>query len=718
MNENTAGLNSGHPPEDLKITLAAAITTCARLQGKPIDRLRLHDAINECQTEIDRLSSSDISEECLDIAARVTLASGVPEIERLSSLDPARIPCVVHVPGMGFGVALGMTPAQEWLINLVDQRIKLPAGQNVSGVRFAYPTSSETLNHKPVFKLLKKLFTDQKQLLWEACGASVLINLLALFTSVYSMQVYDRVIPTQGYATLIVLTFAVVLGMGFDFLLKIVRSHLMKHLSTNVDKSLSRTMFGRLLQIRLDVLPPSVGSLSAQIRGYETIRNFLSASTFYFFVDVPFAIVFVLLIAIIGVPIIAIIPFIVLLVSLLIGFALKETIDNHAKQGTASGNKKTGLLVEAIEGIETIKSGGSTWGVLSKWIDVNADAMFHDNELKHVSELSSHISAVMQQVSYVGLIAVGAYMAAEGHMTMGALIACSILSGRALAPLAQIPNIMVQAAHSLAALQLLEKFYQLDVDNHGVERPLVPEKIKGSYILERVRFAYGGSPKGLQINSLIIQPGEKIGVIGPVGSGKSTLVRLLTGMYIPNEGRILLDGLDISQIAKESLSGRIGYVQQDQRLFSGTLRENLLAGMIDPGDDIVRQIAEKTGLLHAVSAHPQGLNLPITEGGKGLSGGQRQQLAFTKLLLRNPDVWLLDEPTASMDGATEEACLKALREQIKPENTLVLVTHKPGMLALVNRVIFVMNNQIVLDGPRDDILARLSGNSPKPAAAG
>lgn len=702
----------------LKVALTAAIATCARQLGKPVDRLRLHDAINSHSTELEQASELLDAEVMLNLAAEVSKASGVPSVELIPDLDPARLPCMVYLNEVGFGVVLGCTPKQEWVIATADRMINVPIAPGISGLRFIFPAQSDLLIEKPVFNLFKRLFIERKTVLVEACVASVFINLIALFTSIYSMQVYDRVIPTQGYSTLAVLTFAVLIAMVFDLLLKLARSHLMKYLAADVDKPLSRAMFARLLQVRLDVLPASVGSLSAQIRGYETIRGFLSATTFYFFVDLPFAVFFIALIAIIGVPLIAIIPFLVLLLSLLIGGVLQGKITEHAKNGMDSGNRKTGLLVEAIEGAETIKSGGSSWGALSKWIDVNADAVFHENELKHVSELTTHISALMQQISYVGLVALGAYVSAEGHMTMGALIACSILSGRALMPLAQIPNVMVQAAHSIAALKLLEKFYQLEIDNHGVERPLVPENVKGEYFLERVRFSYSGSPKGLQINSLVIRPGEKIGVIGPVGSGKSTLLRLLSGMYLPKEGRILLDGLDVSQISRPSLADRIGYIQQDQRLFSGSLRENLVFGMQDPGDEQIRAAAEKTGLLNVIAGHPQGLNLQIAEGGKGLSGGQRQQLAFTRLLLKMPDVWLLDEPTASMDALTEGACLKAMVESITDQNTMLLVTHKPTMLNLVSRIILVVNNQIVMDGPRDEVLARLSTNTqnaPSPA---
>lgn len=291
---------------------------------------------------------------------------------------------------------------------------------------------------------------------------------------------------------------------------------------------------------------------------------------------------------------------------------------------------------------------------------------------------------------------------------MGSLIACSILSGRALSPVAQIPGLIVQAAHSKASLDMLEKVFALETDNHDIDRPLIPGSMLGQFDLERVRFAYPGAPKGLAIQSLKINPGEKVGVIGPIGAGKSTLLRLLSGMYRANEGRVLLDSLDIDQISRAFLGDKIGYLQQDHRLFSGTLRENLLIGIPDPGDDVIKKAAETSGLLSVISGHPKGLDLPIAEGGKGLSGGQRQLVAFTRLLISQPAVWLLDEPTASMDTATEARCMQVLQQTVKPEDTLVLVTHKTNLLSLVNRLIVIANHQIVMDGPRDEIIQRLS----------
>lgn len=715
-------INTSSPPDtsvpqhiDLAMLAAWAINAATRVQGKEVDRLRLHDAINKNKSALNLLYEQ-VSDGTVDLSPMAWQAvikslandSGINNVEIFDAPDPARLPVISWIAGQGWGIVRSLSAQNTWVIEQNGRIFQLPAENSLPCVRLAFDLETKSLTDKPVFRLFIKEFKAQKKIFVEAGIASVILNLLALVTSLYSMQVYDRVIPTQGYSTLAVLTLGVAIALIFDIIIKISRSHLMEHAVIKMDGHLSRAIFGRLLNIRMDQLPTSVGSLSAQVRGYETIRSFLSSSTFYVFIDAPFGIFFIVMIAIIGSPIAALVPLFFLIISIAFGLVMRSKIDAHAAQSTDANNKKTGLLVEAIEGAETIKSGAGSWNVLSKWIDTTQVAMHHEMSLKQISEKSSHVSAMLQQASYVGLIAVGAYLAAEGHMTMGALIACSILSGRALAPVTQIPGLIVQAAHSKAALNLLEQMFSLEVDNHEVDRPLIPQQLSGNYTLERVRFAYPASPDALVIPGLKIKSGEKIGILGPVGSGKSTLLRLLSGMYRPSEGRVLLDDLDIDQISRHFLGERIGYLQQDHRLFAGTLRENLLIGVVDPGDEAIKIAATRSGLLTAISKHPKGLELPIAEGGKGLSGGQRQLVAFTRLLISHPHIWLLDEPTASMDSLTEERCKAVLHAELKPEDTLILVTHKPNLLSLVDRLVVIVNHQIFMDGSRDEILKRLA----------
>ncbi len=686
------------------MALSSIVNSCSRLHGKSVDRLLLHHAISKHESLLSQTNEANWR----DHLKLIVLEAGVEAVVLQDQPDPARLPVITWLPDKGWVLVRAESPTGDWLIESNGGGVQKISAGPLAVARLIFSEGDSGGSKNQVRDLFKRAFLAHKRIFLEGAVAGLFINLLALGASLYSMQVYDRVIPTQGYATLGVLTLGVFFAIVFEMLFKVIRSYLMEHAVTDIDSRLSRDIFSRLLQIRLDQLPGTVGSLSSQLRSYETIRAFLSSTTFYLLIDAPFGIIFVLLIAIIGGPLVSLVPLVVLVFSIAIGITLRKKMDYHAKHVTDATNLKSGLLVEAIEGAETIKAGGGGWSVLSRWLDVIEESIEHELVNRSISEKSGYFAAVLQQLSYVGLVAVGAYFAAEGNLTMGSLIACSILSGRALAPIAQIPGLMMQRAHAKAALEGLEKVFALETDNHGIERPLLPDTIYGQYRLERVRFAYSGAPQALSIQQMFIKPGEKIGVIGHIGSGKSTLLRLLTGMYQVNEGRILLDGLDIDQISRGLLADKIGYLQQEHRLFLGTLRQNLLVGIADPGDEAIRYAAARTGLLDAITNHPKGLELMIAEGGKGLSGGQRQLVALTRLMLSHPTVWLLDEPTASMDEFTEKRCIDTLRQEVKSDHTFVLVTHKPSLLAIVNRLIVVANHQILLDGPRDQVIAQMN----------
>ena len=686
------------------LQLVWAVQRLAASQGRSLDRLQVHEARHKLDT---RLSpEKQVQWLCGQL--------GWPLASPMAAPDPARLPVLVHDATAGWLVVVAQNADGTWVAHTPSGQRDISAGtiQGQIWLRLNPPPPNSA---RPRARdMIRQAFWQYKSIILDGALATLLINVIALATSFFSMQVYDRVIPTQGLHTLWILGVGVGLAITFEFILKLVRSRVMEFAVVGLDAQLSRDIFQRLLGVRLDQLPPSVGTLAGQLRAYEGIRAFLTASTAYLLIDVPFALLFIVIIGLLATPLLLLVPLGFLIASLITGLFLRRAIERSAQASTRESNLKTGLLVEAVEGAETIKAGQGGWRFLSRWVEVTGRAIHNDLRVRHLSETGGYVTATFQQLSYVALVAVGAWLVIDGQMTMGALIACTTLSGRALAPVGMLPGLLVQYAQAKAALDGLEKVYALEADNAGIERPLLPEQLQGHYRVENVSYSYrtmghtGVTNKlALQIAKLEIKAGDKVGVLGPVGSGKSTLLRLLSGLYQPQEGRILLDGLELSHIARQRVSEQVGYLQQDHRLFEGSLRENLLIGLPDPGDQALIQAAQTTGLMALIADHPLGLELPISEGGKGLSGGQKQLVAFTRLILTQPRIWLLDEPTASMDDELERRCLATLKDSLTPERTAIIVTHKPSILPLVNHLIVVSQHRVLLSGPRDEVLYSL-----------
>ncbi len=562
------------------------------------------------------------------------------------------------------------------------------------------------------YALFRTALLSRKSIFAQAAAASLLANTLALAASIYSMQVYDRVIPTQGISTLIVLTVGVLIASALELIIKISRAHVLEAGVKGMDLELSHAIFARLLGIRMDQFPASVGTLSAQLRSYEMIRRFASSATLYLVVDTPFALIFLVVIALLAGVQMATIPLVFFVLALTLGLFYRSRIARHAQSSNAAANLKLGLLVETVESAESIKAAGAGERQLARWNFLSQQSVEDDLQIQRYSEQSTYLAAFLQQVSYIVLIAAGAWIAATStNLTMGGLIACSILSGRVLGPIAALPGLIVQWAHARAALDSLEKVFALQGDNHAVARPLSPAVIQGEWRIENLKFTYPGRPRPLTLPHTLIRPGEKVAILGPIGTGKTTLLKLMAGLFAPQEGQVLLDGLDIQQIERNHLSAHLGYLPQDVKLLAGTLRDNLSTGLDDLTEAALLQAGRLTGVDQLIASHPQGLDMPIFEGGNGVSGGQKQLIALTRLLLSRPAAWLLDEPTAAMDEATEQRSLACMRQAIGPAQTLILVTHKPVLLNLVDRLIVLLPEGGVLDGPKAAVLDHLRQNA-------
>lgn len=546
----------------------------------------------------------------------------------------------------------------------------------------------------------------RRKVFLEAVFGTFMLSIFGLMSALYTMQVYDRVVPTKGFSTLWVLTIGVLLAIFFEFLMKLVRAHMVDRASKVIDVELSSVFFGKALDIRAESRPRTVGTFAAQIRHFESVRNFMTSTTLFILADAPFALFFIFIIFLLAGPI-AMVPFAVIPLGLLIGFAMKGPIERYTAEHMEESNKKNGLLIEAIDGIESVKAASAEWKIKDRWRDLTLT--ISDTELKSrmLTTISTSSAQSIQQLSYVGIIATGAYAISSGNLTMGGLIACSIISGRALTPLAQIPNLVVQWKHAKIALDVLDGIMAMPGDQ-GDERQVVPDRCVGQIKVADIAFAYEENAPTVEVGKLQLNPGDKIAVLGSVGSGKSTLIKLLSGLYRPQSGQVFLDGVEMQQLAVEFLREQIGYLPQEVRLFNGTLRDNLVLGLPVLSDSQILAAAVNTGLDRAIQSHPKGLDIMISEGGKGLSGGQRQLVGLTRLLLARPQVMLLDEPTASMDAQLEARVMDHLFSDVDDSAVVMLATHKVGALKHVNRIIVMEAGKIAIDGPKEKVIEYLN----------
>lgn len=697
---NTAMVaTAGDQPKEL----AEAIVVLLREQGFPVDKNRL-------QSSIEAIDPKAPPADKLLTLLQILGIQDLPKL--LQQPDGAFLPLLAYHSQYGWGRIVQRTSPQQWLFQQSQNGVRCQSDE-FSFIAKIQLSNQHIEQRKITFgQLLKNNLTQHKGVVFEAVIASLMINMLALASSMFSMQVYDRVIPTSSQYTLIILSSGVALVILFEMFMKFARSKIMDKMVVSLDQNLSRDIFERLLKVRVDQMPASVGSLAAQLRGYEQVRSFFTASTLFTLVDIPMSIVFIVIIGAIGSPWLSLIPIIAALIGIGMGLSSRTKMDKAAAEGAAASYAKTGILVETVEGMETIKAGAGNWKFLSRWLNVMNVTVNNDLKVKHINDNLNYGVQMLQQISYVGIVIVGAYIVMNNELTTGGLIACTILGGRILAPIMAIPQMLMQYSHAKAAQKNIEGLFKLAQDNDGVNYPLSPSKLLGNYQCDNVVFKYAGNDRpALKLPQLTIRAGERVAILGAIGSGKSTLLKLLSGLYATSEGRVMLDGLDINQISRESMSEQVGYLQQDHRLFQGTLRENLLIGMPTPPDDVLQHALMRTGLIRLVSSHSSGIDLPISEGGKGLSGGQKQLVAFTRLVLTNPSIWLLDEPTASMDNVQEQQCLHVIAQELqRGGKTLIVSTHKMALLNLVDRIIIMADNQIVMDGPKQAVLAQLQKN--------
>lgn len=540
----------------------------------------------------------------------------------------------------------------------------------------------------------------------DVLAAALLINLFALAMPLFTMNVYDRVIPNFGVATLWMLAASLALVLALDYLLRLLRGHFVDLASARIDIKLSSLIMERVLGMRLADRPASVGSFAATLRSFESLRDFIASATVTAIIDLPFALLFMLVILWISWPLVffPILGGIAIIVySYVVQHKMHELSDNTFR-ATALRNA---TLVESLTALETIKTQGAEGQMQDKWERTAAFLARVSSQLRLLSASAVNGTATLQQLTNLVTIVAGVYLIHAGMLTMGGLIACTMLIGRATAPLGQIVGLLLQYHNARLSLTSLEQTMarptERSADTALVHRP----ELQGEIEFRDVTFGYGGQGEpALKNVSFKIAAGEHVVVIGRVGSGKTTLQKLMLGLYEPTAGAVLVDGVDLRQLDPADLRRNIGYVGQDAMLFFGTLRENIAIGAPYADDRAIIEAADVGGLSEFVNRHPQGFDMPIGERGESLSGGQRQGVAIARAMLLDPPLLILDEPTSAMDF-TSEARFKDRLRQLARGKTVVIVTHRTSLVDLADRIIVVDGGRVVADGPRDTVVEAL-----------
>lgn len=538
-----------------------------------------------------------------------------------------------------------------------------------------------------------------------------LINIFTLVTPLFTLNVYDRVIPNNSTTTLWVLFSGVMLIFLFDFLLRTLRGYLIDFSGKKAVVSMESALLERVLGMRLENKPASVGSYVSQFREFEFLKDFFGSATLTILVDFPFMILFLLAIGYIGNYVVLIPLLMIPLLLLVIFFAHRPTQENVKKWATVLA-KRNGLLVESLSGLETIKSTRAEGLVQREWEQLVSLSSNINIQSKIISNTVSNVMFVSQQLMTVLMVVMGVYLINAGHMTMGGLIACSILGGRIIQPFNQLVNMILRFEQAKDSLTNLSKVMVTPSERPEGKNYLVFEGVKKEIKLDKVSFYYSKKNQPALDNiSLKITAGEKIGLIGRTGSGKSTLLKLLAGFYSPQEGQIFMDNIDMAQFDPGDYRKYTNYLPQESILFSGSVRKNILFGKPTATDAEMIQAAHQSGVETFVRNHPMGYDMPVGERGEGLSGGQRQAVAIARMILINPDLLLWDEPSSSMDDMTEAEWIHQMRGFVETK-TLIVASHRMSLLALVNRLLVIHEGKVIMDGPRDKILSQLTQQKP------
>jgi len=537
--------------------------------------------------------------------------------------------------------------------------------------------------------------------------ASLLINIFALVGPLFTMNVYDRVVPNQAIDTLWVLASGVFLVYIFDFIIRMLRGYFVDIAGKKSDILISANIFERVMGMKLVNRPVSIGAFASNLKDFESIRDFITSATILSVIDLPFVIIFLLFIAYVGSALVFV-PIAAIILIILYGFLIQPTLRSSIEKTFKASSQKNATLIEGLNGIETIKTLRMEGAMQSRWERSTAYISEWSIRSKLISSSATNICLFIQQTSIVIVIIYGVYLIGAGEVTMGGLIATVLLTARAISPVSQATNLSTRFYHAKAAYGSLNSIMNQPVERQNNTEYLNLEKIKGDISFEDVSFTYPNEKESVLKNiNIKIDEGERVGFLGKVGSGKSTIFKLILKLYDPDQGMIKFDGLDSNQINIDELRKHIGYIDQNPNLFFGTLKDNIVSGFPEASDEQMLAVSKLSGVDAFASRHPLGYSMPVGEHGEKLSVGQRQSVAIARALIGQSPILLLDEPTSSLDKANENLLKNNLLKSTS-KKTLLLITHRTSMLDIVDRIIVIEGGKVVADGPKKDIINSLT----------
>jgi len=539
--------------------------------------------------------------------------------------------------------------------------------------------------------------------------AAILINLFVIAVPLFTMNVYDRVLPNKAVDTLWVLVSGIAIVLIFDFILKLLRAHFIEQAGKRADIRMSSKIFDQLLNIKLNAKPSSTGMFVSRLQSFESVREFFTTATITAFVDLPFVALFIAIIFFIGGPLgyvsLATV-FIAIMFSWIMQRPIKDTILKSAKEDQI----KQTVLTEAVTGLEIIKSVRAQNRMRTHWEKSISQTSYYGNKSHYLSQIVTYFVGFISQFSSIGIVAAGVLLANEGEVTMGAIIAAMILNGRVIAPVSQIVGMIIRLDRTMISLNNIDEIMNMPVERNANQHYLSRENLDGDIVFKNVNFSYNDQNfKVLKDVNFTIKKGEKVGIIGKIGSGKSTIAKLLMNLHEPTDGSVLIDNTELRQIDPVDLRRAIGYVPQEPFLFMGTIKDNITIGDQFATDEEILRASKIAGVHDFLGKHQAGYDLQVGERGDGLSGGERQSVTLARALVSNPNIMIFDEPTNSMDDLSEEQFKNKVANIVK-DKTVIVITHRPSILSIVDRLIVIDDGKIIADGPKAKIISSFANS--------